>query len=297
MAKLRTILKRRKTARSIRGVTRTMEMVASAQFRRAHDMAGASRPLAISLGEVVCDLVARGGRKPFHHPLLEENKGVDKDVMFILSSNRGLCGGYNSAVMKLGMERMGQVLKAGYKVELHVVGKRGVQFAHFRGLRADAEHTDLDDIPDYDAVATITGELVRRYVAKEISGAEIAYTQFVSAGRQGPAVAQILPLTDFAEETDEKKNLAEPEPYELHPSTEAVLEHLLMVTVRLRAYQCFIDAAASEHRARITSMHAATKNAGEMIRDLTREYNRLRQGRITTELAEIMGGRIGLDKQ
>ena len=295
MAKARKILDRTRAVKSIRTVTRTMEMVASSRFRKTFDQAVATRPYTDRLSDLVADVLSRGVSSRFGHPLLKNVDDVRRDVLMVLTSNRGLCGGYNQSVIRVAMSRMKQIAEEGYEVRLHAVGKRGVQYFRFRGFDLDRAHMHFDGLPDYHAVGELAEELMQLFLAGLIGGVEIAYTQFLSSSRQKPVISQILPLENLAPPPDAVPTWGERVKYEFLPSGEEVLRNLLPATVRLRVYQCFLDAAVSEQVARIAAMRAATENADEMIRDLTIRYNRLRQTQITTELAEILGGRVGLE--
>jgi len=149
-------------------------------------------------------------------------------------------------------------------------------------------------MPDYRTVRGLAEQLTGEYLKKDISDLEIVYMQFISAGRQSASVAQILPMSDLAESVSRRTD-RELLPYEFHPSTEDVFAELLPATVFQKVYQCFVDAAVAEQVMRIAAMRSATESADEMIRSLTLKYNRVRQSQITTELSEIMGGRVALE--
>ena len=294
MARARKILKRAKAAKAIRTVTKTMEMVASSRFKKCHNMVVAARPYTTRLGDLVGDMISRSEAKALTHPLLQERTEVKRDVLLVLTSNRGLCGGFNGSVVRTAMERSREMIDAGYGVRLQVHGKRGIQ--HFRFLKAavDKEHVLFDDVPDYKPISQLTDSLIDDYLAGRISGVEVAYMQFLSVARQKPAIAQILPLTNLQ---PPRKALGYQPPYEFMPAADVLLDQLLPATVRLRLFQCFLDSAASEQVIRIAAMRSATDNADDMIKSLTVRYNRVRQAQITTELAEIMGGRMGLEEK
>ncbi|MDP6544714.1 MAG: ATP synthase F1 subunit gamma [Phycisphaerae bacterium] len=294
MAKARRILKHANAVKNIRTITRTMEMVAAARFKRTHDLAAAARPYTDHLAGMVADIVARLPAEKLDHPLMTVPQGVQTLVLLVITSNRGLCGAFNTAVLRLARERMEQLHESGYKVLLHVIGKRGIQHFRFRRVQVELEYRDFTDMPDYDDIREVAAELMDAYLAGGISDLEIVYTQFISAGRQSASIAQILPMSDLpslAENRPDEELL----PYDFHPSTEELFQGLLPVAVTQKIYQCFMDAAVSEQVMRIAAMHGATESADEMIQKLTVRYNRVRQAQITTELAEIMGGRIALE--
>ncbi|HUT02038.1 MAG TPA: ATP synthase F1 subunit gamma [Phycisphaerae bacterium] len=295
MAKPRTILKRVRTIGNIRTVTKAMQAVASARFKAAHDRIVSFAPFATELVGVVGDVIARSDPEAPAHPLLRAAEGVRHEVLLLLTSTRGLCGAYNANVLDLGIQRLGQLRGAGYEVELHVVGRRGVQYLEFRGFEINREHEPLSDISRYDLVAALADSMMSDFLAGRISGLEVAYTQFVSSGQQRPAIVPILPIEDLPG----PREPADPDlqtalPFDFLPSPEQILQKLLPVAVRIKLYQCFLDAAAAEQFIRRASMQAATDNANDMIHDLRLRANRQRQRQITMELAEIMSGRSGL---
>ena len=294
MARARKILKRAKAAKAIRTVTKTMEMVASARFKRVHEKEVSARPYTTRIGELVGELVAQVG-EDLRHPLLEEREGPRRDVLLVLTSNRGLCGGFNSSVLRVALERGRQLLRSQYEVLLQVSGKRGLQHFRFHKTHLDKEYTQFEDVPDYAKVAQVADTLMEDFLSGRVSGLEVAYMQFLSVARQKPVIATILPLSNLHPPQAIAAGRTGRTAYEFIPSKDVLLGRLLPTTARLRLYQCFLDSAASEQVMRIAAMRSATDNADDMIHTLTVRYNRLRQGQITTELAEIMGGRMGLE--
>ena len=294
MAKLREILKRRRAVGNIRTVTRAMELVASSRFRRTHAKALASRPHTDRLVDLVNDIASRGGFENVDHPLLANIEGVMRDVLLVITSSRGLCGGYNHAILRTATERYAQIVEAGYEVHLHVVGRRGISYFRARRVEIEQTYTDFDGFPDYERVGRLAETFMAQFAAGLIGGLEVAYMQHLSTSQQKPVIAQILPLADLSQPRRRGLTTAELAEYEFSPSVETVIRNLLPATARLRVYQCFLDASVSEQVYRMRAMRSAVENADEMIQQLTIQYNRLRQGQITTELSEIIGGRIGM---
>ncbi len=290
MAKARKILEQAKTIRSIAAVTKTMSMVSTVRFKKTHDVADSARPYNIALNELIADTVARSKPKDLRHPLLQPAKDVQTEVLLVVTSGRGLCGAYNMNVTKLAAERLRQLQQADYTVLVRGVGKRGMQQLRSRGVKVEVEYPQVDYLPSPSEVKALSDALMEEFLAGKIGGLEVAYMQFVSSGRQRPAIARILPLSEMQAPERIRIELRRPTPYEFIPSPGEVLKDLLPASVRMKLYQCFLDAAVSEQIARMTAMRSATDNAQEMIRDLTVRYNRARQAQITTELAEIMGG-------
>jgi F-type H+-transporting ATPase subunit gamma len=298
MAKTRNILKHVRAVGNIRTVTKAMQTVASARFKQAHDRISSFGPYAAHVTEIITDVAAKSTRRQLDHPLLRPASGLARDVLLVVTSNRGLCGSYNQAVLNVAIHRLLQLRRGDYEVELHVIGARGVRYLRFRGIEPDEVHEDFGDLATYEQAAALADSMMQRYLDGQISGLEVVYTQFVSSGQQPPAVAQVLPVADLpssAAESDEDEKVGPaPLPYDFLPSPKALLARLLPTTVRLKLYQCLLDAAAAEQFMRRVAMQAATDNADDMIHELKIHLNRTRQMQITTELSEIMGGRAGL---
>ncbi len=294
MAKSRGILKRANTARNIRSLTRTMEMVSTSRFRRSHVLASAGRPYTDALTDLLAEVIRRADDENVAHPLLVEHPDLKRDILLVLTSNRGLCGAYNQTVVRMALDRYYQITAAGYDVRLHLAGRKGVGMMRSRRIEVDEELTDLEDVPDYNRVGRLAEHYMDLYEQGEISGVEVAYTRVGRSGQARPAIAQLLPLSELSD-SDNARVGPEEIDFDFYPSFAELVRHLLPATIRLRLYQSFVDAAVAEQMARMTAMRSATENADEMIQSLTRQYNRTRQAQITTELSEIMGGRAGLD--
>ncbi len=294
MARIRNIRQRTLSVRNIRNVTRTMETVATVRFKKVYNLAVAGRPYTDRLLAMVNDLASHSSAKKFHHPLMFPKEEIRRNALLVISTDRGLCAGYNASVLRLAMERLGQLLADEHDSLLQVVGKEGADYLRFRGFDINREYTDVGDPPRYDPVARLADMMIESFLAGEIGGFEVAYMRFVSSGTQRPEIAQILPLTEIEPHDELAPVPLEAAPFEPVPSAKQLLADLLPRTARLRVFQCFLDASASEHAMRMAAMRAATDNADEMIHDLRRQYNRLRQSQITTELTEIMGGRAGI---
>ena len=284
MANRRVLVKRRKAVRNIRKITRTMQLIATARFQAAFNRAVASRPYTEKLAELVADLSRAAGE--IDHPLLRTNEGVNRSALVVLTSDRGLAGGYNANILRTATGHLDQQ-PAGMTADVHMVGKKGISY--FRFLRRPvAEQTfGIGDRPRFEQVEPIANALIDRFVRGEIASVHVAYMKFLSAGQQRPVVVQLLPLQPEVKAGEEKKKPVE---YEFSPDPQQLLDELLPATVRVRLFQAFNDAAVSEQVARMVAMKAATDAAQDMIKALTREYNRARQTQITMELLDIVGG-------
>ncbi|MEM9290761.1 MAG: ATP synthase F1 subunit gamma [Acidobacteriota bacterium] len=289
MANRRAIVKRRKAVRNIKKITRTMQLIATARFQAAMNRAIATRPYTDKLAELVADL--SGVAEDFRHPLLETSSAsAGRSALISLTSNRGLCGGYNANIVRLSLSHIDQRAAEGETVEPYVVGNKGASAFRFRRREVHKVINDVDDKPRFDQVEPLAQELIERFVAGELSSVHVAYTRFYSAGRQEAELIQLLPLVQETSGEGESEEASTKGSYEIRPSAEELLNKLLPASVRMRLFQSFNDAAVSEQIARMAAMKAATEAADEMIGNLTREYNRARQSQITLELLDIVGG-------
>ncbi len=291
MANRRVLVKRRKSIRNIRKITRTMQLIATARFQAAYNRAVATKPYNEKLAELVADLsdaVAASGE--VEHPLLKEND-ANKTALVAITSTRGLCGGYNSNVLRVAIEHLETQEKAGHQVDVHMAGKKGIGYFRFLKRAMVEQITNVGDVPRFDQVEPIANALMDSFIKGEISAAYVSYMKFVSTGTQRPVVIQLLPLARKAAETAEGELAPAPTgQVEFSPEPQKLLDSLLPASVRVQLFQAFTDAVVSEQVARMVAMKAATDAAGDMIKSLTREYNRARQTAITMELLDIVGG-------
>ena len=291
MAKARALDRRRKSIRNIRKITRTMELIATAQFKRAMDRALQATAFTRRITELVRQ-IARSGLE-VSHPLLEQRPETRRAILLVLTANRGLCGGYNSSILRQGYARLEQLRQTIPDVRLEVSGKRGISAFRFRQIATDEQFTHFEDKPKFADVDVLATRYLDSYRRGELDRLDIAYTKFESLSRQYAVVETLLPLAGL-----EVAGAEEPQgavPYEFLPSVEAVLEEVVPASFKVRLFKCFLDAGVSEQIARMVAMKAATENADTMIGSLSIAYNRARQGQITSELLEIIGGAEALN--
>jgi len=286
MAKARAVLKRLKAVRNIRKITRTMELIATARFKKAMDRATQAAAYTTKIAELAADLAQSA--TGFSHPLMEAHEERKSGVLLVLTSNRGLCGGYNSGVLKLAQHRIRET--TGEKLILEVSGKRGLNFMRFQRIKPDQTYTQFEDKPRFDEVDAIALRYIQMYVTREIDWVDVAYVRFLSASKQTAVIETLLPLIGPASDAAAKKAGGPAIQYEFLPSAKDILEEILPAAFKARLFKCFLDAAVSEQIFRMVAMKGATENAGEMINNLSRVYNRARQSQITSELSEIIGG-------
>jgi F-type H+-transporting ATPase subunit gamma len=289
MANRRELVKRRKSVRNIRKITRTMQLIATARFQAAFNRAMATKPYTQKLAELVADLSRAAG--DVDHPLLATHDDVKRSALVVLTSARGLAGGYNAHVLRAAVAHLDEQTGLGLETRVHMVGKKGI--GYFRFLRRPmAEQTPtFGDRPKFEQVEPIANSLIEAFLEGEIGSAHVAYMRFVSAGQQRPEVLRLLPLAE-PEDGAGAPRAAHPHAvdYEFSPGPRELLDELLPAIIRARLFQAFNDALVSEQVARMVAMKAATDAAGDMIKALSRQYNRARQTQITMELLDIVGG-------
>jgi F-type H+-transporting ATPase subunit gamma len=296
MAKARALDKRRKSIRNIRKITRTMELIATARFKKAMDRAHAAAAYTQRITQLVSDLVASG--LEVSHPLLEGREKTDRAILLVLSANRGLCGGYNSSVQRAALVRYQELLQTVPAVELEVSGKRGIAGLRFRGLTPTLTFTHFEDRPTFAEVDVLANRYLQDYAAGRIDRLDVAYTRFESVSRQVAVVETLLPLGSLALPATPVKGAASqpaaapatPIRYEFLPSAESILAEVVPTSFKVKLFKCFLDAAVSEQVSRMVAMKAATENASDLIKSLSMAYNRARQSQITGEIMEIIGG-------
>jgi F-type H+-transporting ATPase subunit gamma len=286
MAKARQIVKRRKAVTNIRKITKTMQLIATARFQQAFSRATATKPYTKKITQLV-DELSEAAAGQIDHPLMRENPQTNKDALLVLTSNRGLCGGYNASVLRSTMAHIHA--SPNRQQEVHVFGKKGVAYCKFTRREVFRAITTMDDRPRFEQVEPIATELMERYTKGEIGGVYVSYMKFISTGKQTPDVIKLLPLSRDPKETTETPKATQTVQYDFSPEPKELLKSLLPQTVKVRLYQCFTDATVSEQVARMVAMKAATDAAGDMIKALSRAFNRARQSQITMELLDIVG--------
>ncbi len=293
MAQLRELKGRIKAVGNIKRITKTMQMIATAKFQASVRRATQTKPYTQKVARLVGELAAAAGSAQIDHPLLRDpDPSPNRQLLLILTSNRGLCGAYNANVLRTAAGAYRAKRQAGIEAEVEVVGKKGVAFCRFNQIPTAATHTHIGDVPSYEDVNALAERYMQRYAAGEFDAVRVAYMKFISNSRQQPTVQTLLPLEPPAADAD-----AQPAGvvYEFSPSPEALLNKLLPITVKTQLFQAFNDAVVSEQVMRMVAMKAATDNADQMRRNLNRTYNRARQAQITTELTEIVSGATALE--
>lgn len=270
-----------------------MELIATARFKKAMDRSVAARDYTKQLVKILANISAAGA--DVIHPLLEI-RPTNRTAVLVLSGNRGLCGGYNSNIVRQSVAMIGQWKSEQVDTDVAVSGKRGISALKFRGIDMDQKFTSFEDKPAFDAVMPIGRAYLDAYTAGTIDRLDVVYTRFHSIARQEAVTEMLLPLKApetigqaAAGTTSQAATLASQE-YDFYPSAESILEEILPASFLSRLFKCFLDAAVSEQVARMVAMKAASENAAGLIKNLSRRYNRARQSQITGEIMEILGG-------
>jgi F-type H+-transporting ATPase subunit gamma len=299
MAKARAIVKRRKSVQNIRKITRTMELIATARFKKALDRASQSEAFTRKIAELATDLSASAGE--VEHPLLQKREQVRGSLLLVISSNRGLCGGYNAGIIREANQRIRQLGQENVALHLELAGKRAIAYYRYQGQKAEKTYTHFEDKPRFEEAEELADRYLQLFTEGKVDRVDVAYMKFLSAGKQLPVVETLLPLAGAAPETRHRpEGHGQPEggprvEYEYLPSSADILQELLPLSFKVRLFKCFLDAAVSEQIARRVTMKSATENADEMIKRLSRDYNRARQAQITKEIAEVIGGAAALE--
>lgn len=301
MAKAREIKRRIRSIDNTRQITKTMEMVAASKLKRAQDRIVAARPFDEFMRQVIAHVREGAAEELADFPLLRSSTSSNRAGVLVVTSNRGLAGAFNANLVKAARAHMAELRSEGTEVELHVIGKKGASMLRYLGEAPERTIVDLPDRPSYEDAGSITEPLIEEFLAQRLDAVYLVYSQFRSPVEQRPVVAQLLPLPERGglgtegdpegvREGDPKEGRRYEPVYEFLPSPEAILSQLLPLFLRYGVYRAVSESAASEHGARRTAMKNATDNAKELIRNLTRSYNRARQAQITQEIAELVGG-------
>lgn len=281
MQGIRDIKRRIRSVKSTEQITRAMKMVAATKLKSAEKLVKESRPYARTMQNVFQNIMARS--EDVKHPLLITRHG-DKACYVVITADRGLCGGFNTNITRLAIEK-----SKGQKAVFLPIGRKGRDYLAFRGYPLLNQGYLAGDKPDVALVQNIVLDLITRYQKEEFDSVYLVYSRYVSPLTQESRVVRLLP----AEITDEKDNQNENgrhEEYLYEPSALGLLDTLIPRYLISQVYRGLVENHAGELGARMTAMDNATKNAEEMIADLTLQYNRARQAAITQEIAEIVGG-------
>ena len=288
MASLKVLKTRIASVKSTQQITRAMKLVAAAKMKRAIDAALASRPYSDEVTAVLQSLMARIDQ--VDNPLLQAHDEVSKVAVIVMTSDRGLCGGFNNALVRKTnrwIDANGDEPGFG-DIEVMTYGKKAGDAFRRSQHRMGRAHADLKPAEFPTLVAELVQELCNRYESGDLDEVYLAYNHFVNTLAQEPTIEKLFPLTSLAQRDDkEPEHLAD---FVYEPDQNTILSEILPLFLRTRLHQVFLESTAGEHAARMTAMDAASRNAKDVIDRLTLEYNRARQAAITRELVEIVAG-------
>ncbi|HVM97422.1 MAG TPA: ATP synthase F1 subunit gamma [Candidatus Acidoferrales bacterium] len=280
MASLKVIRKRITSVKNTQKITKAMKMVSAAKLRRAQEAAEAARSYADKLTGLLQNVAARIEDRS--HPLLQRRDEERSIHVLLVTADRGLCGGYNSNLIRKAEALLQE--RGRDRVRLTIVGRRGFDYFKRRGANIVDKHINIFGGPGVALAQSLAEQLAREFAEGETDGVYVLYSRFKSALTQVPTVEQLLPIA--AQETEDSN----PVDYKYEPDPATLLDRLLRQYVSVLVHRAFLEAAASEHGARMAAMDSATTNANDMIGRLTLQMNRARQAAITKELMEIVSG-------
>jgi F-type H+-transporting ATPase subunit gamma len=285
-AQLRIVRRRIRSVQSTKKITRAMELIASSRIVKAQQRVEASRPYAVQLTKAMEDLARQTGS--VQHPLLEDRESPSKAGILVMTSDRGLAGAYNANVLKVAEGLFRDARERGLEPVVYAVGKKGIGYFRFRGVSMRTIWQGFSEVPPYEEAQRIGRTLIEDFADEEIDELHAAYTDFRSAFTLRATAQRFLPIAP-EEVTGKGLGIVHPE-YLFEPEPDEILDHLLPQYVVTKVYAALLESAASENAARRRAMKAATDNAEDLIKVLTRQANRARQDEITTEIMEIVGG-------
>ena len=286
MAKGRELKGRIKSVENTRKITRTMEMVATSKLKRATDRVAAARPYATAIADTIASLYSAELAERF--PLLRQPATVRRAAVLLLTSNRGLAGAFNANLLKEARGTIARLEREGTEVELHVVGKKGIGFFRYLGRTLATSRSDITDRPSAQDAISLVDALMAGFINGSLDAVYVISSRFNSVLSTPPHTERVLPVTPPAQKGARRD-------YLLFPSAERLLTELLPLYVRNTVYRALVENEAAFQSAQRTAMKNATDNAGDILTNLRRTYNRARQAQITQEIAEIVGGAAALE--
>ncbi len=310
MPNLKAIRDRIKSVKNTKKITEAMQLVAAAKVRRAQEQVISTRPFADALAQVLYSLQNRLKFEDINLPLLEQRE-VKSVALLVISGDRGLCGGYNANAIRYAEQRTKELTNQGINYQLVVVGRKSVQYFERREAPIASTFTGLEQIPTAAEAGKIADELLSLFLSETVDRVELIYTRFVSLISSRPVIQTLLPLTpqglevqddeifrlisqdgqlSVKREKVEKQTETFPQDMIFEQDPVQILDSLLPLYVNNQLLRALQESAASELAARMTAMSNASENAGDLIKNLTRSYNKARQAAITQEILEVVAG-------
>lgn len=292
MAGTQQILQRRYAVENISKVTHTMETVSAVRYRQYYRRWAAGTEFYDALAQLAYLVVT--AEKTIQHPLMLDNK-CKCHAIVVKGTNRGLCGAYNSNIVRLLEVHIKMAKRFGRETKIYVQGKKLLTYLAHRGITVERVLDEFEDVPSSQQAKELADDFMDQYRNRQIGRLGIVYTRFFSPAHQQAQTLTILPVSELIDDLTTRATVIWPwelafEDFLVSPPADEIFDRLAKMMIRTSMSSCFLDAALSEHLGRVIAMRSATDNAEEMIKDLTREYNRARQHRITSEMLDIVGG-------
>ena len=286
MAQAREVLRRIKSVKNTRKITRTMELIATSKLKRAMDRMVAARPYSDALGELLRSLRTPGLEQD--HPLLRQPAETRRAAVLLLTANRGFCGAFNANLIREARLKLEELEAAGVETELHIAGKKGLTFFRFRGRAVASSTIAIGDAPTPQDAEDLIAAARDKFESGDLDAVYLVSAKFRSAMSTPPRTQLVLPV-------EPKEGARSVDAFLVSPPPVKLVGRILPRYLTSVVYRALVENAAGEQGARRAAMKSATDNAGEMIDTLTRSYNRARQAQITQEIAEIVGGAAALE--
>lgn len=292
MANTRQILLRRNAAANISKVTSTMETISSVRYRQYYNQWADGLAFYDALAQLAYLMVTASMQ--IEHPLMDNPKSKT-NALIVIGSDRGLCGAYNTEVFRQIDTHVKMAKRFGRELKIYAKGKKVLGYLDFLGIEPEGVYEDFSEVPTAEQANEIGDFFMDQYIRGEIGRLGVVYNRFFSPASQKAQTLTILPVVDLIDDLTTRATVIWPwelefEDFELSPSAVDIFETLAKMIIRTSILRCFLNAAASEHLARVVCMRSASDNADEMIKELTKDYNRARQGQITVELLDIVSG-------
>lgn len=294
MPKIREIKGRMKAVANIQRITKTMQMIATARLQACEKRATATKPysrkIADLVGQLAATLIDDNTGQASHRLLRQPDPPVHRQLLLVITSSRGLCGGYNGNILRSATAFLKQ--NSDQQVDLEVVGKKGLAYFRYSRVPVNIAHSQFTDKPAYEEVERLANRYIQEFSARKYDAVQVTYMTFESMSSQVAKTVPLLPLQNPTKSTENKPQSTTQ--YDFSPDPTTLLNELLPVTVKTQLFQCFNEAVVAEQLARMVAMKSATDAAGKMGKNLTRMFNRARQTAITTELTEVISGAAAL---
>jgi F-type H+-transporting ATPase subunit gamma len=289
MATPREIKDRIQAVTNTKKITKTMEMISAAKAKKAIDKVHAAQPYAQKINELIANVSSFSAE--VNEPLLRKPESTKKIGILVLTANRGLCGGFNNNVIKLALQKIREYNNAGIETEVHLVGKKSVNVFNYQKVSFSKSYTHIDDRPKFEDISAFADYFMEQFESGKFDAVEIIYTKYFSASKQSAVSERVLPLAISSDNSQSSASAAlfEPDP-------ETIIKELVPRAIRVIFYQTLLESAAGEQIMRRIAMKNATDSATDMIKDMTRLYNRARQSKITAEISEIVAGADSVSK-